>query len=313
MSWAPGALAPAPAAASRGQMLKAQTRAELTLMLRNGEQLLLTMIIPLGLLVGLTEIPAVTVDGRRVDFFVPGILALAVMSTAFTGQAIATGFDRQYGVLKRLGATPLPRSVLLQAKTLAVLSVELIQVVLLCSVGYALGWHPHGNVLGVVLLVALGTAAFAGLGLLIGGTLPGLTTLAVLAVELVQVVLLCSVGLVLGWEPHGTVLGAVLLVALGTAAFAGLGLLLGGTLPGLTTLAVANLVWLVLLALGGVVFPLHEYGGAESALLVLPSAALADGLRSLLQDGVLDVRDVVTLVVWSVLGLTAAARWFRWE
>jgi ABC-2 type transport system permease protein len=254
MSWAPGALAPAPAAASRSQMLKAQTRAELTLMLRNGEQLLLTMIIPLGLLVGLTEIPAVTVDGRRVDFFVPGILALAVMSTAFTGQAIATGFDRQYGVLKRLGATPLPRSVLLQAKTLAVL-----------------------------------------------------------AVELVQVVLLCSVGLVLGWEPHGTVLGAVLLVALGTAAFAGLGLLLGGTLPGLTTLAVANLVWLVLLALGGVVFPLHEYGGAESALLVLPSAALADGLRSLLQDGVLDVRDVVTLVVWSVLGLTAAARWFRWE
>jgi ABC-2 type transport system permease protein len=107
--------------------------------------------------------------------------------------------------------------------------------------------------------------------------------------------------------------GFSLLVALGTAAFAGLGLLLGGTLPGLTTLAVANLVWLVLLALGGVVFPLHEYGGAESALLVLPSAALADGLRSLLQDGVLDVRDVVTLVVWSVLGLTAAARWFRWE
>jgi ABC-2 type transport system permease protein len=127
-------------------MLKAQTRAELTLMLRNGEQLLLTMIIPLGLLVGLTEIPAVTVDGRRVDFFVPGILALAVMSTAFTGQAIATGFDRQYGVLKRLGATPLPRSVLLQAKTLAVLAVELVQVVLLCSVGLVLGWEPHGTV-----------------------------------------------------------------------------------------------------------------------------------------------------------------------
>ena len=253
-TWTPGALAPAPAAASRAQMLAAQTRAELTLLLRNGEQVLLTMVIPLALLVGLTTIPAVTVDGRRVDFFVPGILALAVMSTAFTGQAIATGFDRQYGVLKRLGATPLPRSVLLQAKTLAVLSVELIQVVLLCSVGYALSWQPHGSVLGLVLFVALGTAAFAGLGFLIGGTLPGLTTLAV-----------------------------------------------------------ANLLWFVLLALGGVVFPLHEYGGARSTLLCLPSAALADGLRTLTQHGTFDARDAITLAVWSVGGLAAAARWFRWE
>jgi ABC-2 type transport system permease protein len=235
-------------------MLAAQTRAELTLLLRNGEQVLLTLVIPLALLVGLTAIPAVTVDGRRVDFFVPGILALAVMSTAFTGQAIATGFDRQYGVLKRLGATPLPRSVLLQAKSLAVLVVELLQVVLLCSAGYLLGWHPHGNVLGVVALVVLGTAAFAGLGLL-----------------------------------------------------------LGGTLPGLTTLAVANLLWLVLLALGGVVFPLHEYGSAASTLLLLPSAALADGLRSLLQHGTFDVSDALVLVVWAVAGLAAASRWFRWE
>ncbi|MDP9181454.1 MAG: ABC transporter permease [Actinomycetota bacterium] len=253
-AWAPGALAPAPATASRGAMLAAQTRAELTLMLRNGEQVLLTMVIPLGLLVGLTLIPAVTVDGRRVDFFVPGIIALAVMSTAFTGQAIATGFDRQYGVLKRLGATPLPRSVLLQAKTLAVLSVELVQLVLLCSVGRLLGWHPHGDVVGVLVFVVLGTAAFAGLGLL-----------------------------------------------------------LGGTLPGLTTLAVANLLWLVLLALGGVVFPLHEYGAAVSTLLCLPSAALADGLREVLQHGAFDVRDAVTLVVWAVVGLSAASRWFRWE
>lgn len=253
-TWTPGALAPAPAAAPRGAMLAAQTRAELVLLLRNSEQLLLTMIIPLGLLVGLTVVPAVTVVGRRVDFFVPGVLALAVMSAAFTGQAIHTGFDRQYGILKRLGATPLPRSVLMQAKTLAVLSLELIQFVLLCSVGYALGWHPHGSFVSALLFVALGTAAFAGLGLL-----------------------------------------------------------LGGTLPGLTTLAVANLLWLVLLALGGVVFPLHEYGAAESVLLCLPSAALADGLREVLQHGVFDVRDAVTLAVWAVLGLSAASRWFRWE
>ncbi|HUR13446.1 MAG TPA: ABC transporter permease [Mycobacteriales bacterium] len=253
-TWAPGALAPAPAAASHGAMLLAQTRAELALVLRNGEQLLLTMIIPLGLLVGLAKVPAVTVEGRRIDFFVPGILALAIMSTAFTGQAIATGFDRQYGVLKRLGATPLPRSVLLLAKTLAVLAVELVQVVLLCTVGLALGWEPHGSFLGTVLLIALGTAAFAGLGLL-----------------------------------------------------------LGGTLPGLTTLAVANLVWLVLLALGGVVFPLTEYGGVADLLVYLPTAALSDGLRSLLQDGSFVVRDALVLLAWAVAGLSAASRWFRWE
>jgi ABC-2 type transport system permease protein len=235
-------------------MLLAQARAELVLMLRNGEQLLLTMVIPLALLVGLSTVDAVEVTGRRVDFFVPGVLALAVMSTAFTGQAIATGFDRQYGVLKRLGATPLPRSVLLQAKTLAVLSVEVLQVVLLCGVGLALGWHPHGSFLGALLLVTVGTAAFAGLGLL-----------------------------------------------------------LGGTLPGLTTLAVANLVWLVLLALGGVVFPLSKYGGAQHALVYLPTAALADGLRSLLQHGHLVARDVLVLGAWTLAGLTAASRWFRWE
>jgi ABC-2 type transport system permease protein len=235
-------------------MLLAQARAELVLMLRNGEQLLLTMVIPLALLVGLSTVDAVEVDGPRVDFFVPGILALAVMSTAFTGQAIATGFDRQYGVLKRLGATPLPRSVLLQAKTLAVLAVELVQVLLICGVGLALGWEPHGSALGVLLLVALGTAAFAGLGLL-----------------------------------------------------------LGGTLPGLTTLAVANLVWLVMLGLGGVVFPLDRYGAAQHVLLYLPTAALADGLRTLLQHGDVVVRDALVLLGWAVAGLTAAARWFRWE
>jgi ABC-2 type transport system permease protein len=235
-------------------MLLAQARAELVLMLRNGEQLLLTMVIPLALLVGLSTVDAVEVDGPRVDFFVPGILALAVMSTAFTGQAIATGFDRQYGVLKRLGATPLPRSVLLQAKTLAVLAVDLVQVLLIWGVGHALGWEPHGSALGVLLLVALGTAAFAGLGLL-----------------------------------------------------------LGGTLPGLTTLAVANLVWLVMLGLGGVVFPLDRYGAAQHVLLYLPTAALADGLRTLLQHGDVVVRDALVLLGWAVAGLTAAARWFRWE
>ena len=254
MTWAPGALAPRPAAASTLRMLSAQTRAELTLTLRNGEQVLLTLVIPLGLLVVLTLVPFVAVPGRRVDFFVPGVLALAVMSSAFTGQAIATGFERQYGVLKRLGATPLPRAVLLAAKTLGVLVVELLQLVLLGAAGLALGWQPHGGALGLLALVALGTAAFSGLGLL-----------------------------------------------------------LGGTLRGLTTLAAANLVWFVLLLLGGVLFPLSQYGGAADLLRWLPTAALSDGLRRLLQDGDLAVRDLAALAVWAAVALVAAARAFRWE
>jgi ABC-2 type transport system permease protein len=253
-TWAPGTLTPRPQAASRASMLASQTKAELTLALRNGEQVLLTLIIPLGLLVVLTKLSFVRVPGRRVDFFVPGVLSLAIMSSAFTGQAIATGFERQYGVLKRLGATPLPRSVLLVAKTLGVLIVELLQLVLLVAVGYLLGWEPRGNVLGVLALVALGTAAFSGLGLL-----------------------------------------------------------LGGTLRGLTTLAAANLIWFVLLLLGGVVFPLTEYGAAADILRLLPTAALSDGLRELLQKGVTDGQDLLVLAVWAVVALAAATKAFRWE
>lgn len=236
-------------------MLAAQTRAEITMTLRKGEQLLLSLVIPVGLLVVLTQATfiEVTVDNRA-DFYVPGILALAIMSSAFTGQAIATGFERQYGVLKRLGATPLPRSVLMLAKTLGVLAVQVIQLGVLGGVGLALGWQPRGSVLPFLALVALGTAAFSGLGLL-----------------------------------------------------------LGGTLRGMTTLAVANLLWFVLLLLGGMVFPLTEYGGAADALELLPTAALAHGLRSLLVDGVTTGKDLLVLAAWAVVSLAAAAKAFRWE
>jgi ABC-2 type transport system permease protein len=241
-------------------MLSAQTRAELTLLLRNGEQLLLNLVIPLGLLAVLVLVPFVELDeaatrAERADFFVPGLMALAVMSAAFTGQAIAVGFERQYGVLKRLGATALPRSVLLGAKTLAVLTVELLQLALIGALGLALGWSPRGSVLGFLLLVALGTAAFSGLGLL-----------------------------------------------------------LGGTMRGLTSLAAANLLWLVMLVLGGIVFPLSAFGAAEEVLSLLPTAALSGGLREVLQEGVaLPVREVLVRAGWAAGGLGLASRFFRWE
>src|SRR3954454_15865903 len=156
-------LRPAPGAASRVRMLAAQAKLETTLTLRRGESVLLTLVIPLLLLVFFSSVDVLPHgDIESVDFLVPGILALAVMSTAFTGQAIATGFERSYGVLKRLGASPLPRSVLLSGKTLAVLLVEVVQVTLICRVGLALGWDPHGPASSVVDLAVLAPVAFSG-------------------------------------------------------------------------------------------------------------------------------------------------------
>ncbi|MDX2703562.1 ABC transporter permease [Streptomyces sp. PA03-6a] len=238
-------------------MIGAQTALETRMLLRNGEQLLLTVVIPTLLLVLFSAVDIVdTGAGKAVDFLAPGILALAVMSTAFTGQAIATGFERRYGVLKRLGASPLPRWALMTAKTGSVLVTEILQVVLLTVIAFALGWSPHGNPLSVLALLAVGTAAFSGLGLL-----------------------------------------------------------MAGTLRAEATLAAANLVFLLLLVGGGVIVPLDRFpGAARSVLELLPISALSDGLRDVLQHGAgVPWGDLGILAVWAVLGLGAAARWFRWE
>ena len=252
---------PAPEAAPVGRMLAAQTRMELRLSLRNGEQVLLTLLIPLLLTVLLALEPFLGDGdgGRRIDFVVPGVLALAITSAAFTGLAIGTGFERKYGVLKRLGATALPRSVLLLGKTGAVLCIELLQVALVGGLGLALGWRPTGGAVAVA--------------------------------------------------------GTVLLVVAGTAAFAGLGLLLAGSLRAEATLAAANLAWFLLLFFGGVLFPLDRFpAGLASVLEFLPTAALADGLRDVLRDGAgLPVQSLLTLAVWALLAFGAAAATFKWE
>jgi len=253
---AAGSFVPRPGPAPLARMIRAQAGMELRLLLRSGEQLLLTVAIPTLLLVLFAETPLVALPGRRVDFLVPGVLGLAVLSTAFTGQAIAVGFERRYGVLKRLGATALPRWALLVAKTLAVGAVELLQVVLLVGVGLILGWSPHGSAPPVVGLLLLATAAFSGLGLL-----------------------------------------------------------MAGLLRAEATLAAANLVYLVLLALGGVVFPLTRFpSGMRSVLGYLPISALAGGLRSVLGAGVaVPAHDWLILLAWALGGLGLAAATFRWE
>jgi ABC-2 type transport system permease protein len=251
---------PAPGAAPLRRMIGAQAALELRTLARNGEQLLLTLIIPVLLLIAFGREALVSVGaGSRIDFVVPGILALAVMSTAFTSLAIGTGFERRYGVLKRLGASPLSRQGLIAAKTVSVLTVELAQAALVLGVGALLGWSPDATGAAVV------------------------------------------------WVP--------LLLLAGTAAFSGLAMLLAGTLRAEATLAAANLLYLVMLGIGGALFPLTKFpAGARPVLKLLPADALSDGLRTVLAHaGGFPGQDLAVLCVWAVAGITLAARTFRWE
>lgn len=189
---------PRPGAAPWGRMVRTQAGVELRTLLRNGEQLLLVLIIPIGLLVLGSTVPLFDVGGgERVDFLLPGVIGLGVMSTSFVGLAIATGFERRYGVLKRLGASPLPRSGLLAGKALAIMVIEVLQIVVLVLVALALGWSGATSLAGWVsatLLIATGTVAFAALGLLMAGLLRAEATLA--AANLVYLLFLVSGGVV---------------------------------------------------------------------------------------------------------------------
>ena len=194
----PDPAAPGPSAVPgrrTGARLAAQTRAEATMTLRRGESLLLALGIPVLLLVFFSLVDVLpTGTDDPVDFLAPGIVALAVMSTAMVGLAISTGFEREYQVLKRLGTTPLRRGELLAAKTGAVLAVLAIQVAVLLPVALALGWRPEGDAVVAVVAVLLATVAFAGAGLLMAGALPAMTTLA--AANGLYVVLLLLGGMV---------------------------------------------------------------------------------------------------------------------
>ncbi len=239
------------------RMVLAQTRVELLLTLRRGESVLVTLVIPLLLLAFFGAVDVLPAGaGDRVGFLVPGILALAVMSTSMVSLGIATAFERHYRVLKRLGGSPLPRAGLVLAKLLGVLAIQALQVALLAAVA-ALGF---------------------------------------------------------GWRPGGEPLLAIVALLLGTCAFGGLGLWMAGALRAEATLAAANGLYVVLLLLGGLVFPLDRLPAPIAALAgFLPAASLADTLRSSLGGGGAAGGAWATLAAWAVLAPLAAARWFRWD
>ena len=188
--------------------LAAQLRAEVTMLFTNGETVLLTLGIPVVFLLFFSAVHVLPTGTKHpVDFLVPGILALAVMSTAMTALGIGTGFERGYGVLKRLGSTPLGRPRLLSAKIVAIIAVELLQAGVLVAVGYGLGWNPGGPsgagaLVGVaVVAMVLGTVAFGGIGLLLAGTLKPLVNLAVVNGLFVVLLLLGGMLIPLGKLP----------------------------------------------------------------------------------------------------------------
>ena len=204
-----GAFSPAPGAAPLARQVLAQASMEARLMLRNGEQLLLAVVIPVIVLFGGVkgaEHLGLDFSHRPVDTFAPGVLALAVMSTSFTSLAIATGFERRYGVIKRLGSSPLPRSGLLLGKVLALLLVEALQVAVISVVALLLGWQPHPSLAAALLTMVVGTAAFAALGLFVAGVLRAEATLA--AANLVYLLLMAGGAVVLPSSAYGS-FGAV--------------------------------------------------------------------------------------------------------
>ena len=252
-----GTFAPQPGSAPLGRQVLAQARMESRLMLRNGEQLLLAVVIPVIVLVGgVTAVGRVGLEltHRPVDVLTPGVLALAVMSSAFTSLAIATGFERRYGVIKRLGSSPLPRHGLLLGKVGALLLVQVLQLVVVAVVAVLLDWRPDADPLAA----------------------------------------------------------AVVLVA-GTSAFASLGLFVAGVLRAEATLALANLVYLLLMAGGAVVIPADQYGALGEVAVWLPSGALGEAMRAALLEARLDLVPVLVLAAWAAAGTLLTARTFKWE
>jgi ABC-2 type transport system permease protein len=157
----------------------AQTRLELTLTLRRGESLLVTLVIPVVLLLFFASSRVLPGGGAHIDFLLPGTVALAVISTGLVSLGIATAYERYYRVLKRLGSTPFPRVGLVTSKLLAVIAFEAAQIGLLVAVAcIAYGWRPNGSPTLAVGAILLGTAAFAGLGLAMAGALRAEATLA---------------------------------------------------------------------------------------------------------------------------------------
>jgi ABC-2 type transport system permease protein len=233
---------------------RSQLRTELALSSRQGEQLLVSLGIPLLILVFFSTVDILpTGTTEPIEFLAPAVLALAVMSTSLVSLGIGTGFERTYGVLKRLGASPLGRGRWVAAKITTVLITEALQWTVLIAVALLLGWSPPASGWAVAVVGALlGTAAFGGLGLLMAGTLPGLATLA--GANALYLVLLLTGGMMVPLDelPAPLATAAKLLPAAPLAE-----VITGSLMPGASVAAwawVSLTAWAVMAPLAAITF-----------------------------------------------------------
>ena len=171
-----------PQAAPVLRQIVQQVKYELLLTARRGENVLITLIVPVVLLIFFTSlniVPKTSSHGNAITALLPGILALAIIAAGMVNLGIATAYERYYGVLKRLGSSPLSRSSLIIAKVISILILEAVQTLLLIGVAILFyGWQLTGSLPVTLLIIALGTITFASLGLAMAGGLRAELTLA---------------------------------------------------------------------------------------------------------------------------------------
>lgn len=173
-------LSPAAGTAPRAQRILRHAALEARLVARNGEQLLLALVIPVGLLIG--QAVAGPRFGIEREPFAASVLALGLWSTGFTSLAVATAFERRYGVLERLAATPLRRVDLIAGKAAAFAGLALAQTSVLVLVALVTGWSPRptlAQTLITAVVTGLALVAFAAGALILAGSASAELTLAV--------------------------------------------------------------------------------------------------------------------------------------
>jgi len=226
---------------------------ELKLLLRNGEQLLLMFIVPVGLLLALGF---TNLSTKNINSAVPTVFAVSIMATCFTSLAIGTGFERRSGALRYLGTTPLTRFDLLVGKILATAVLSLMSITAISITGIFLDWSP-----------ALSGSAQA-------------LVVAILAI----------------------------------AAWTSWAMVIAGLFRAEAVLAIANGLFLVFIMFGGVIVASSQMPNAIGRVIdLLPSAALANGLRVTLEQGSLPALSIIVLAIWAAVGMFVAQRTFKWE
>ncbi len=204
---------------------------------------------------------AITEPGSRyIDFLIPGLLGINLLGGGLFGVGFAVADLRVRKLLKRFAATPMRRSDFLLSLMISRLVFTFIDIGLLLAFAYfAFDIRVRGDSLAFLVLIAVGGACFAGLGLLVGSRARTLETAA----------------------------------------------------------GLMNAVMLPMYVLSGVFFSAARFPETiQPFIQVLPLTALNDGLRAIMNDGAgweAMGYPLLVLSVWGVACYVIAFKIFRWK